>query len=84
MVHATGVKVVSNAYVKSRSSSGSKWWYGQPKRAFLKRTVWNVETTQAASNSEMEFTADIWQRYKVSEMSMFGVQNPRFMSMSDQ
>jgi len=84
MVNATGVKMLSSAYVKSRTNSATKWFYGQPKRALLKRTAWNVEPTQAASNSEAEFTSDIWQRYKVSEASMFGIQNPRYWSRSDQ
>ena len=84
MVHATGVKVLSSAYVKNRTSSSTKWYYGQPQNAFLKRTVWDIETQQAASNSELEFTHDIWQRYKVSTMTMFGVQNPRYMTQNDQ
>lgn len=84
MVHATGVKLLSSAYVKNRTSSSTQWFYGQPKNAFLKRTVWDIETQQAASNSELEFTSDIWQRYKVSTKTMFGVVNPRYMTKNDQ
>ena len=80
MVNATGVKVLSNAYVKNATSSATQWFYGQPKKAFLKRTVWDIESQQAASNSEAEFIQDIWQRHKISEMSMFGIQNPRMMT----
>ena len=80
MVNATGVKVLSNAYVKNATSSATQWFYGQPKKAFLKRTVWEIEAQQAASNSEAEFMQDIWQRHKISEMSMFGTQNPRYMT----
>ena len=85
MVHATGVKVVSSAYVKARTSSASKWFYGQPKRSFLKRTVWEIETEQAPSGaaSEAQFTNDIWMRHKFSEMSMFGIQNPRYWTRND-
>lgn len=78
-----GIKVLSSPYVKARSGSATKWFYGVPKRAFLYVQVWDIETLQAASNSELEFTQDIWMRYKVSERGVAAVQEPRFMTSND-
>jgi hypothetical protein len=79
-----GIKVLSSPYVKARSSSATKWWYGVPKRAFLYIQVWDIETLQAASNNELEFSQDIWMRYKVSERGVAAVQEPRFMVQNEQ
>src|SRR5262245_19453516 len=78
------IKVLSSPYVKARSSSATKWWWGAPKKAFLYIQVWDIETLQAASNNELEFSQDIWMRYKVSERGVAAVQEPRFMTMNDQ
>jgi hypothetical protein len=78
-----GIKVLSSPYVKARSGSTTRWWYGKPTRAFLYVQVWDIETLQAASNNELEFSADIWARYKVSERGVAAVQEPRFMTMND-
>jgi hypothetical protein len=78
------IKVLSSAYVKARSGSATKWFYGVPKRAFLYVQVWDIETLQAASNNELEFSQDIWMRYKVSERGVCAVQEPRFMVQNDQ
>ena len=80
MVHATGLRVLSNAYIKKQTGSSTGWYFGQPKKAFLKRTAWEIETEQAATNSEAMFVADIWMRYKCSEESQFGVKNPRYVT----
>jgi hypothetical protein len=77
------IKVLSSPYVKLASSSATKWWYGRPKKAFLYNQVWDIETLQAASNNELEFSQDIWMRYKVSERGVCAVQEPRFMVQSD-
>jgi hypothetical protein len=79
-----GIKVLSSPYVKQRSGSATKWFYGVPKKAFLYIQVWDIETLQAASNSDMEFQMDIWMRYKVSERGVAAVQEPRFMTSNDQ
>ncbi len=79
-----GIKVLSSPYVKSRSSSATKWWWGKPKKAFLYVQVWAIETLQAASNNELEFSQDIWMRYKTSERGVCAVQEPRFMVQNDQ
>ncbi len=79
-----GITVLSSPYVKSRSSSATKWWYGRPKMAFLYIQIWDIETLQAANNNELEFSQDIWMRYKVSERGVCAVQEPRFMVQNDQ
>jgi hypothetical protein len=84
MVHATGVKVLSNAYVKKQSSSSTKWWYGQPKKAFVKRTAWQLEQEQAVNNGYEMFNFDIWMQHKATTMTQFSVENPRYMTQSDQ
>jgi len=78
-----GLKVLSSPYIKVRSTSATRWWYGVPKKAFLYISIWDIETLQAASNSEQEFTMDIWLRYKCSEKGVAAVQEPRFMTQND-
>ncbi len=82
--HFGNITVLSNQYVKARSSSATKWWFGEPKKAFLYREIWGVETLQAASNSEAEFTQDIMFRAKVTECGQQGVLDPRFITRNDQ
>jgi hypothetical protein len=77
------IKVLSSPYVKLASSSATKWWWGTPKKAFLYIQIWDIETLQAASNNELEFSQDIWMRYKVSERGVCAVQEPRFMVQND-
>lgn len=72
-------KIVSNQYVKSITTSASTWFIGQPKRAFYWMEAWGMETTQAASNNEAQFTQDIEIRVKVSHMGVAQVAEPRFM-----
>ncbi len=78
------LKVLSSPYVKLRSGSSTLWWYGNPKKAFLYPEVWGIETTQAASNNEVEFMQDIWARYKVSERGAAQVLEPRAMIQNNQ
>lgn len=77
------IKILSSPQVKLRTSSASKWFYGQPKRAFCYFSAWDIETLQAPSNSEAEFMQDIMMRFKVSEMGNAQVLEPRFMTRND-
>lgn len=72
-------KVVSSAYIKNRTSSASTWFIGKPKEAFVYRTVWEITSEQAPQNSELAFNNDIVMQYKVSEMGVCGVIEPRKM-----
>lgn len=76
-------RILSNQYVKARNSSTSKWYYGDFKRALLYMSVWEIETLQAASNSEPEFTQDIWARHKVSYRGIAQMYEPRFITRND-
>ncbi len=76
-------QILSNQYVKARTSSTSKWFYGDFKRAILYMSVWEIETLQAASNSEPEFLQDIWARHKVSYRGVPQMYEPRFLTRND-
>ena len=76
-------QVLSNQYVKARTSSTTKWFYGDFKRAILYMEVWGIETTTAASNSEPEFLQDIWARHKVSYRGIGQMYEPRFLTRND-
>lgn len=75
--------VISNAYVKSRTGSATKWFFGDFKRAFRRYWNWDKEVTQAANNNEMQFTHDIWARTKISTRDVVGVIEPRYVASSD-
>ena len=77
------LRVLSSPYVKNRTGSSTKWFFGRPKAAFAYMEVWAIETLQAAANNEAEFTQDIVERYKVSERGVAQVVEPRFMTRSD-
>lgn len=77
-----GITVLTSPMVKARTSSAAKWFYGQPKKAFSYMENWGIQTQQATSNSEPEFTQDIVARYKVSERGVACVVEPRYMIYS--
>ncbi len=76
-------QILSNQYVKARTSSTTQWFYGDFKRAILYMEVWGIETTQAASNSDVEFLQDIWARHKVSYRGIAQMYEPRFLTKND-
>lgn len=73
-------RVISSPYVKLRTGSPSTWFAGRPKRAFEYRQNWGIETLEAPTNSEKEFTADIVQRTRVSERGAAWAAEPRYMT----
>ncbi|MDE2020530.1 MAG: hypothetical protein KGJ13_09365, partial [Patescibacteria group bacterium] len=62
----------------------TKWFFGQPKKAFKYLECWGVETNQAAPNNLKEFYNDVWIQHKVSERGVAQVMEPRYMCRSDQ
>jgi hypothetical protein len=56
---------------------------GDFKRAFRRYYNWDKEIVQAADNSEMKFTHDIWARTKVSTRDIVAVIEPRCVASSD-
>jgi hypothetical protein len=76
-------QILSNQYVKARTNSSTKYFYGDFKRAILYMCVWEIETTAAASNSDVEFLQDIWARHKVSYRGIGQMYEPRFLTRND-
>ena len=82
-LRGSGLKILSSPYVKSRSSSSSRWWMGDFKQAIAYMEVWGIETLQASSNSEAEFTNDIMLRFKVSERGAAQIIQPRMVTQNN-
>jgi hypothetical protein len=71
--------ILSNQYVKDRTSSATTWFIGDPKRSFAYMENWPITNVSAPPNNEMEFTHDIVHREKVSERGVCAVKEPRRM-----
>lgn len=69
--------IVTSQLVKKVTSSDSTWFMGDFKAAFAYMEVSPVQTVQAPTNSEMEFTHDVMARWKVSEWGVTAVMDPR-------
>ena len=72
--------VLSNQYVKARTSSASTWFLGDFHRAFWYMENWAPTSVTAPVNSEAEFTNDIVQRFKISERGAIACVNPRVVA----
>ena len=72
--------ILSNRFVKQRTSSITKWFLGDPKRAFNYMENWPITVVQSPVNSEAEFTQDIVARFKASERGADEVVEPRVMT----
>lgn len=71
--------------VASGVSAGdaAKYWYlGNFRKAFAYMENWPITVTQAPTNSEAEFTADIVARFKCSERGAAAVLDPRYVVQS--
>jgi hypothetical protein len=69
--------ILSSPYVKARTGSASTWFLGDFRGGVAYMEAWGIETLQASSNSEAEFTRDIMARYKCSEMGAAQALEPR-------
>ena len=69
--------VLSNAYVKSRSSSDTTWWIGNFQDAFEYRENWPITPVTSPASNHDEIHRDIIQTTKVSEMGAVAVVEPR-------
>ena len=69
--------IVTNQWVKARTSSASTWFYGDFKGAFKYMENWPIAAETAPPNSELEFTHDIAHRSKVSERGVIACVEPR-------
>lgn len=70
-------RVLSNAYVKARTSSASTYFMGDFKGAFVYREAWGMDMLQLGEGSEANFNQDIAMRYRVTECGLAGVMEPR-------
>ena len=73
-------KVLSNAFVKSITTSASTWFFGDFKSAFTRFYNWDMEITQAADNNSLKFNRDVWMQTKVSVRDVIGVMEPRYVT----
>ena len=73
------MEILSNPWVRARTSSTSTWFIGDFPRAFAYMENWPITSVQAPVNSEMEFTRDIVARFKVSERGAAAVIEPRYV-----
>ncbi len=71
--------IISSRYVGLRTGSATTWFIGNPMEAFWYMENWPAQVEQAPRNSEMEFTHDIVERFKISERGAMAVAEPRQM-----
>lgn len=71
--------ILSNQYVKQRTSSDTTWFYGNPKEAFVYMQNWPLTVEQEGENGHLAFSNDIVARFKASERGAAGVLERRYM-----
>ena len=76
------ITVLSNPYVKARTSSASTWFIGDPRRAIALMENWPIQVIQAPANTEAEFNRDIVSQFKVTHKAVPAVLEPRRMVKS--
>lgn len=75
------ISIVTSPYV-SVANNSTTWYCGAFKKAFKYMQIAPMQVVQAPTNSEMEFTNDIVNRWKVSEWGTVAVVNPRYVVKS--
>jgi phage major head subunit gpT-like protein len=76
------VQLLSNRFVYARTSSDTKWFIGDPKRAFKWMQNWDMTPEQQTTQSDAAFTRDIVQQYKISYRGEIAVIDPHYMVYS--
>lgn len=74
--------IETNQYVKSRTSSDSTWFLGEPKKAFAYMENWPLRLQTQDDTSHESFNRDVVARYKASERGAPAVMEPRYMVKS--
>lgn len=74
-----GFQVLSNAYVKARTSSASTWFIGDFQKAFALVEANPITVTQQGASSEKEFERDIVASFKVNHRGTPAVIEPRYV-----
>ena len=75
-----GINVVSNQYVKSRTSSASTWFLGDFKKAFKYMENWPFRVERAPASYNAMYERDCVASYKCSEMGVPSVWEPRYVT----
>lgn len=73
-------KVITNPYVKLRTSSATTWFYGQPKKSFVYREAWSMQSLQLGDTTQIAFDRDVVQQFRFDESGDAGVIEPRYMT----
>lgn len=79
---ARSVNYITSPLMAEVTGSSTTWFMGDFQRAFNYMEIVPVTTVQAPLNSEMEFTSDIMERYKVTEWGVAAVKEPRYVQKS--
>lgn len=72
--------VLSNAFVKARTSSATAWFFGDFMKAITRFYNWDMEITQASDNNHLQFERDVWVRTKVSSRDVIAMTEPRYLT----
>lgn len=81
-LNGAGYEIATNQYVKSRTSSAVKWFFGDFKKAFKYMEVWPFQTSEEGSNSMLSFQNDIVARFKISQYGIAAVTDPSYVTYS--
>ena len=69
--------------VADRAAANRHWVIGKPKSAFVWKELWPLFVEEAPNNSEVQFTEDVWLRFKTGYYGVTGVLEPRLVIRSD-
>jgi hypothetical protein len=79
-------RIESSRFLRARLAAAGQatthWYLGNFRKAFAYMENWPITVTQAASNSEAEFTSDIVVRFKASERGAAATLEPRYVVKS--
>lgn len=78
-----GLSVLSSPYVYLRTSSATRWFYGEPKKAIGYMEAWAIETDQLGAGSALHFHNDIIAAWKASEMGLPQMLEPRYLTRNN-
>jgi hypothetical protein len=79
----SGINVLSSPYVKRRSSSASRWWYGDFKGAIDRYTFWDIEKDQRGRESPLYFEQDIVLEFKGTVNDFVQMMEPRKLTQNN-
>jgi len=72
-----GVGIVTSALLASRTATDTDWWLGDIGKAVNYFERWGITPVEASPNNQEEFERDVVNQFKVSEMGLAAVVEPR-------